>query len=232
MTNTGYTPTQSGGVPAVPNTATGLGGAVSPDPRQLITVEDYIRITGDTASDAGDVTEALSEAIEDSARMCNRTWGYGQYTELLYLYANGMVFPSATPIDVAQIIQSGTEVFDPTNAANSESVVQGAGIWVGWFTPLPWMPVWTGVIPPQTEVTYWGGYAAPVVPTKLKRIWARIAWYYLHPVSLPGLPMGAKSSGVGGVSVSGDLSIITAMDPQLKRDLRRWERRQARPWQS
>lgn len=230
-----YVPTQAGGVPAIPNNATGLAGAKSPDPRPLVTASDYVRITGDSQSDAAAVTEALADAIADTAKECDRTWAYGQYTENLHLYKNGMVFPSACPIDVAQQIIAGSEVFDPptSNPGNgATSVVQGAGIWVGWFTPLPWMPVWSGVIPPQTVITYWGGYAAPSVPNKLKRIWCRVAWYYLHPVTLPGLPMGAKSTGVGGVSLSGDLSIVTAHDPQLKRDLRRWTRRQARSWQS
>jgi hypothetical protein len=231
-----YTPVQAGGVPAVANVVAYSAGPPvtpqSPDPRPLITADDYARITGDAATDSALVTAALAEVLDDTARMCNRTWLYGQYTELLYLYKNGMVFPSATPIDVGQPILAGSEVFDPHGGVNSESVVQGAGVWVGWFTPLPWMPVWTGVIPPQTEITYWGGFVETTVPEKLKRIWARVAWYYLHPVLLPGLPGGSKSASAGGISVSGDLSIVTASDPQLKRDLRRWTRRQARAWQS
>jgi hypothetical protein len=227
-----YIPTQMGGVPAVPLVATGYNGAVSPDPRPLITPEDYLRITRDTDSEESDIEQALLDTLDETARKCNRTWLYGQYEENLYLYRNGMVFPSATPIDINQTIVSGSEVFDPQGGVNSESVVQGAGVWVGWFTPLPWMPVWTGVLPSQTVLTYWGGFAQPTVPVALKRLWARVCYHYLHPVTMPGLPMGAKSTGVGGVSISGDLSSITMSDPQLKRDIRRWSRRQARTWQS
>ena len=235
-----YIPIQAGGLPATPNPIAYSAGPpvipASPDPRPLLTVDDYIRLTGDSASDPSDIETFIADCLDETARKCNRTWLYGNYTENLYLYTNGMVFPSATPIDVNQQIVAGSEVFNPGNenvqTETSNSVVQGAGIWVGWFTPLPWMPVWTGVIPPQTVVTYWGGFVQETVPVPLKRLWARVVWNYLHPVTLDGLPLGAKSSSVGGVSLSGDLSSMTMHDPQLKRDLRRWTRRQARSWQS
>ena len=232
-----YTPIQQGAIPAVPlQVAYDPGPPVtpqSPDPNTLLTVERYQFITGDTLSSDDDVEAAIADALDESARKCNRTWLYGRYEEILYLYKNGMVFPSATPLDVNQPIVSGSEIFNPADEVNNTaSVIQGAGIWVGWFTPLPWMPVWTGVIPPQTQVIYWGGYTQATVPNALARLWARIAWHVLHPVKMTGLPLGAKSTGVGGVSVGGDLSSMTLIDPQLRRDLRRWERRQARHWQS
>lgn len=230
-----YVPTSGGTTPATPNIVVGTPPTTptSPDPRPLILPSDYIRITHDRASSSDDVKEELANAIQETALACHRTWLYGQYTEQLYLSKNGMVYPSACPLDVAQPVVTGEQVFNPGDDVNSSaSVIQGAGIWVGWFTPLPFMPAWTGVIPPQTEITYWGGFTYDTVPPKLRRIWARVAYYLLHPVVLEGLPPGAKSTSASGLSLSGDLSSMVAADRQLRKDIRGFTRRQAHSWQS
>ena len=116
----------------------------------LVSVAQYQSITGDTASGSDAVEEAIADAVYMICQECHRTLTYGTYKENLYLYALGMVFPSAAPIDHNQPISSGEQLYNPAtdNQQGEGSIIQGAGIWVGWFTPLPWMLVWTGVIPP------------------------------------------------------------------------------------
>jgi hypothetical protein len=163
---------------------------------------------------------------------CRRTLLYGQYTEDQYLYPTGMVYPSATPIDTTKAIFSNEEIYDPAVDNAPGSIVQGAAVWVGWFSPLPWMPVFSGVLPPQTNITYWGGYTQSTLPPKLRRCIAKIAYYSLHPYALSGTPGGLKSMSVGGVSISGDLYSFMLGDLQLKRDLRRFRKPQLMAWQS
>lgn len=221
-------------LPATPNIVAASGTTPqSPDPSPLLTLAKYQQITKDTTLSEADFDDLLAMTVEETAQECKRSWLYGQYTELLYLYKTGMVYPSATPVDINQPIISGSEVFQPPSntAGQSASVVQGAGIWVGWFTPLPWMPVWTGVIPPQTQVTYWGGYTQATLPPKIQRVFAKIIFYMANPAALQGLPGGAQSLNVGGVSVGGDLSSFMRLDPLLRSDLRRLRRPQVRAWE-
>lgn len=212
-------------LPLTPNDVEG-----SPDPNPLVSVQQYQKVTGDFLSGVTDVTEMIQEAIEDLCKECRRTMLYGQYTESQFLYANGMVYPSATPLDVNQPVSSGVEIYDPATDNTGSSIIQGDGVWVGWFSPLPWMPFYTGVVPPQTVLTYWGGWTQSTLPSKMKRMICKVAYYRLHPVALTGMPGGVKSMSVGGVSISGDLSSFMDTDPQLKRDIARW-RHPATNWQ-
>jgi hypothetical protein len=217
-------------IPAVPLTGTGLT-------QPLISIADYQRFTGDLDTEADALGVAIADAVESVSLECNRTLSHGRFTENLYLTKTGMVFPSAAPIDATQTIVSGPKIYDPT-LASAASVIQGYGIWVGWFSPLPWMPVWSGVIRPQAFVTYSGGFqpygvtTGPTegLPLKLARAIAKVAWFDLHPAALTDLPGGVKSVSLGGVSMSGNLSSFVMSDPQLVRDLKRFKRRQATSW--
>jgi len=224
----------SSALPGTPNVVAASGTIPqSPDPLPLLTLKRYQQVTGDKTLDQADFTAALADCLDQTAMECKRTWLYGQYTEMLYLYKNGMVFPSATPIDINQSVVAGAETYNPPadTLGQSASVVQGAGIWVGWFTPLPFMPIWTGVIPPQTQVTYWGGWTQATVPAGLARMWSKIIYYMTNPTALQGLPGGAKSLSIGGIAVGGDLSSFMRLDHDLRRDITRWTRRQGRAWE-
>ena len=221
-------------LPSTPNAGTGI---TTP----LVSVAQYRQITGDLASTPEDVTRELSEALVSVSMQCNRTLPYGQYTEDLFLYDLGMVFPSAIPIDTTHSIISGADkstLYNPATDTNPSSVVQGAGIWVGFFTPLPWMPVWTGVIPAQTVITYSGGFQpyqsttgpTPGLPPRVARILATVAYYTLNPSVVT--TMGASSTSMGGISLSGDLSSFMQIDKNLRHAIRAFTRPQARPWQS
>lgn len=225
-------------LPTPPNEGTGVG--------PLMTVSQYQQITGDNDSNAEDVSRELDEAIPGLSMQMRRTIGYGQYTEDCFLYDQGFVYPSATPIDPTKPIVSGAEdtqaIYNPGSLVDVSSVIQGAGIWVGFFTPLPWMPIWTGVIPPQTVVTYWGGYypyqADPAtiptgiasLPPKLARIIATVAFYSLHPSIVT--TMGANNTALGGISLAGDLSSFMQFDKNLRRLIRSFTKPQAHAWQN
>ncbi len=223
-------------LPSTPNPGTALL-----DP--LVTVEQYRRVTGDLASTEEDVTAELEQAQIDFCIEAKRTLLYGQYTENLFLYPLGMVYPSCTPIDNNEpITVNGNEMlYNPATdngyGQGQSSIIQGAGVWVGYFSPLPWMPVWTGVVPPQTVITYsggwqpWGTTGGPTAPLpgKIARILITIAYYGLNPSVVKA--MGQNSVSMGGVSVAGDLSSFMRVDPNLKRLIRRFTRPQAYHWE-
>lgn len=202
-------------IPSVPLTGTA-------DTNPLVTQSDYQTVTADTTTTTDEWDSALADALDLFQRETRRTLLYAQYSERLYLYKNGMVYPTATPLDTSKgvVSPSGSP---PENVG----IFQGNGIWVGWYVPLPSLPVWVGTVPPQTDITYWGGYTGPagpgpLLPSEIKRCLCKIAWYILHPVHLDGIPGGAKSVSVGGVSVSGDLSMMVESDRQLSNAIRRW----------
>lgn len=210
-------------IPAIPLSGTGI------DPSTLVNNAYYKFATNDQT---GDTTLVLPEAIDQVARACNRTLAYGQFTERLYVYSNGYVYPSAVPIDPAQPL-------DPTGG-----IIQGFGVLAGWFPPLVEAPVLTGILPPQVDFTYWGGFQpvgtttgpTPGLPPRLARAICKVAWYMLHPVILVGLVPGAKSVSVGDVSISGanaglsDLSSFMAADPALCSDILAFHRPTVRAW--
>lgn len=187
----------------------------------LVTPTDYTAVTGGTCVQAD-----LDEAIVLIEQHLTRTLAYGNYKERLYVNRQGYAYPTATPLDPAAA----------TNPASSS--VQGDGIWIGYFTPLPDLPVFSGVVPPQADVTYFGGYQpygnntgpTPALPPLLRRCICKVAWFTLNPAQLAGLPGGSKSSSIAGVSVSGELSSMVISDPQLRRDLRGYRRPEVRAW--
>lgn len=206
--------------------ATPVAGTKDPNP--LVTGDQYSRITGD--SDSLYIDASLNDALVMLQEEMRRTFLYAQYTERLYLYKNGMVYPTATPLD------STKGVLSPGGSPpQTVGIFQGNGIWVGWYIPLPSLPMWTGVVPPQTDITYWGGWTGPAgpgpfLPPKLTRVICKVAWYINHPAALSGMPGGVKSVSIGGVSMSGDLSSMTDRDFQLARDIKKWRKPAVRAW--
>jgi hypothetical protein len=224
-------------LPTIPNPGTGLS-------TPLVSEAQYRKMTGDLISESADVVAEIAEATRDICIECHRTLSYGQYTENLYLYAKGMVWPSATPIDLSTKIYAsatgGEVLFDPATdtVPGGSSIIQGAGIWVGYFSPLPWMPVWSGVIDAQIVITYAGGFypwqttvgvTTTTLPGKLARAIITVAYYTLNPSVVKS--MGATSVALGGVTVAGDLSSFMRADPELRRTIKRFTRRQAHHWE-
>lgn len=188
----------------------------TPPQAPLISFAQYQAITGDTTTPEATVVDAIATATTFACQHCNRTFPFGHYQEDLFVGRDGMVYPSASPI---------AQVVTPTQAD-----IQGSGVWVGFFFMPPLLPIWTGVVPPQSQLEYWGGYVAATLPPLLGRVLARLAWFICNPATLPGLPGGVKSSNVAGVTISGDLSSAVLTDRQLRKDLARFTKRDARGW--
>lgn len=196
----------------------------------LVVVADYQRETQDDSTAEVTVTAALREALLMLDERCKRHFAHGTYTETLYVYRDGKVYPTNTPIET---------VIDPAVAPVS---IQGAGVYLGVFLPFPATVNpgdWNQAVPPQANVTYTGGYQpygttggpTAAFPATLMRAVCRIAYLLTHPVALQGLPAGVKSANVGAVSLSGDLSAFEAFDPGITRAIRPYVKRQARGWQ-
>lgn len=204
-------------IPAAP-----VSGTTSP----VVTPPYYARVTGGAVCQQSDLVEAQL-LVE---QWCNRTLSYGRYTERLYVDTRAMVYPSATPLDQAQPILVGKTDLSGTGS------VQGYGVWVQPFVVLPVLPVFAGVLPPQTDVTYSGGWQpqgvttgpTPQIPPVLARAICKVAWFILNPAVLAGRPGGATSVSAAGVTVGGDVSSMVVTDAQLRLDLARYRRPQAR----
>jgi hypothetical protein len=193
--------------------------------------------TQDLSTTSYPVSGAIADCLDTIQRKLKRTLTYAQYTENLYVYKNGIVYPSAYPLDRNMPVSS-------TSSTPGNAIFQGAGIWVGWFVPLPALPVWEGVVPPQTDVTYWGGYSGslsqpptpgvsgPPIPFKLKRAICRAAWFLRNPAALTGMPGGVTSINQGGVAIGTKegLSSFVESDPALCHDLRGFVRRTGKHW--
>lgn len=199
--------------------ATPIAGTATVAP--LIVPSDYTAVTNGMCTQAD-----LNDALLLVEVYLTRTLAYGNYKERLYVNRQGYSFPTATPLDTAAA------------TLPQSSLVQGDSIWVGYFTPLPDLPVFTGVVQPQADITYWGGYQpygtvggpTPALPPMLRRSICKVAWFALNPAQLAGMPGGAKSSSIAGVSLSGDLSSMVLMDSQLRRDLMRYRRPEVHAW--
>lgn len=207
----------------------------APNASPLVTPEDYLRVTQDTAG-ASTSQPALDDALQLVQDYLGRNLIYATYTEVLKVYRNNTVYPSASPI---------TAVISPNAAGIS---IQGAGVYVGYYNPSPVLLFdWNGAVPPQITLTYSGGYGAGVtgtvfpagtsatpLPAKLYRAICQTAFNLLHPAALAGIPGGVNSVHVGDIGYSGQgtLRNFEALDDGIIRLIKGFRHPQARGWQT
>lgn len=188
----------------------------------LVAWDFYVTVTSDTDSDGNTVGMALARAQTRAEQWCRRPFGYGQYTETLYVYPDGCASPTVTPLAAVQ--------------APSDVVPQGDRVFLGYLTPNPIVLAggFTGAYPPQTEITYTGGWTASTLPEDLAEAICRIAFRMLHPVVLVGVPAGVTSAAVGDVHLQapGPLDGFQVLDRSVLLILGRYRRRQVRGWQA
>lgn len=182
-----------------------------PDASSLVTPEDYLPVTGDGSQEQSTVQAALDSALGIAQDILGRQLVKGDYVEILKVYQDGKIYPSATPI---------TSIASP----NVDGIViQGAGVYIGYYDPTPVVADqgWLAGIPPQVTVSYNGGFTAATLPEKLKRALCRIAFNSLHPSPLVGVPANANAVHVGdvGFSASGPLHTLDPVDDGIRRDL-------------
>lgn len=198
----------------------------------ILPIAGYQQITKDTLTVDAELQPALNSAASLVDEHCKRQFLYGEHTETLYVYRTGVCYPTNSPVASVSV-----------PAGLNAQAIQGAGVYLGVFLPVPALVNsgdWQSAIPPQTLVTYMGGFQpygtddgpTPQVPQKVARAIARVAWMILHPVALPGMPVGATSASIGGLSVAGDLSAFIAMDASIERDLKGYRKRMVRGWQN
>lgn len=187
-----------------------------PGATSLVTYAEYQRITGDTTTGQSAVNQALADAQQLAEERTSRTWSYGTYDETLLVFPNGLVYPSAVPIESVSIPAGAT--------------IRGHGIAVGSLGP--WSDAyidvpWSGS-PRRLDVTYSGGWTVQTLPFTLKQAVASGAYRMLHAVALAGVPAGAKSVSLGDASISGDLSAFDPFDRAAARALAKYTRRSVR----
>lgn len=192
------------------------------DASSLVVPADYQRVTGDTTTAVPQVTAALDEALGLVQDEIGRTLVFGTYRETLLVYKNGCVYPTATPISTVV-------------APNVDAVsIQGAAIYLGYWNPAPAVTYgeFNAGVPPQSTVTYSGGFTADTLPAKLLRAICRVAFNSCHPAPLVGVPAGATSVHVGDVGYEGaSLRTLDPLDDGVKKDLRGFRNQQFRGWQ-
>jgi hypothetical protein len=199
--------------------------SIPADASSLVDTVYYARVTGDTSSDDSATTEALNDALGLIQDEIGRVLALGSYVETLRVYRNGTVYPSATPI-------ASIEAPDIDQVS-----IQGAGVYIGYWNPAPAVTYgeFNSGIPPQTTLTYTGGYTADTLPTKLKRAICRTAFNILHPSSLAGLPGGVNRVQVGdvGYSAAGStaLRINDPLDDSIRADIKGYRNPNFRGWQ-
>ena len=64
----------------------------------LVTYDDYVRITGDDQSDQQTVVDNIDEVLSLIEDELDRLLAYGTYTETLPLSETGWVYPRAVPV--------------------------------------------------------------------------------------------------------------------------------------
>lgn len=156
----------------------------------ILTFEYYQQITGDTDTPAEAFATAASAAqdlLEDALGVPGFLES-AERTETLTVYDNGAVYPTATPVTVAD----GYTVHD--------DVLYGA---------TADFPAFVGLIgaeiPPTVDVTYTGGWTGDSAPGYMRRDLAFVTWSILRPayvLSIGQLAGSPTSASVGDVTVS------------------------------
>lgn len=193
------------------------------DASSLVNPQDYLAITGDAAA-ADTCKPALDEALGLIQDTIGRQLPRMTYTETLKIYNDGKVYPSATPIESVVSPQA------------SGLLVQGAGIYVGYFDPTPAVVTggWLGGVPPQVTLTYVGGFTAVTLPAKLRRAICRAAYNVLHPAVLSGVPGNVTSVQVGDVGYTGNgtLRTMDPLDDGIRKDINGYRNPRFNGWAS
>ena len=186
----------------------------------IVTLADYRRITGDTTSYDGDVTQALNDASTEFTNRTGRIIELGTYSEILDIYDTGKVYPMATPImavtdpaglafdDIAIQIYPDWTLSGPGSATINYGAYgpygggynggYGGGVAYGTFGSTG-AGVLTGMdrrgSQPQAQVTYSGGYATP--PPDVVRCVCEMAVYAFEP-GLQPQPASGDDLGLPG----------------------------------
>lgn len=216
------------------------GGFTDP----FIDLGEYQQLTGDTVLTEDQLDYLLPQCELILAAYCEATWRYGQYTELLKLYNNGYVYPSATPIDVTKSINGDNNSFlwHPVAAGGTDIIqagcaIQGVGVMVGPWGLFDPTIVFGSLTPRQMTITYWGGWDDTSAETRgdvwiFKRCLAKMVRYGSRPAFETSPIGGVTSMSIGGISISGTgLNAMMLMDQGMYDDVCALKRANVGGWQ-
>lgn len=156
----------------------------------ITSVDNFRKIMKDDMTLDDEIYAALIEAQKIVERKTNRNFELrnedGEIiirSEILKKYANGRVYPSATPIQTVTF---------PSNGTSHGNAISGSTI-SAWY-------------PYETRVEYTGGYEVDDMPVEIVRAVAEIASVLVKSTiasEFTSAPVGATSIHVGDVSFTG-----------------------------
>jgi hypothetical protein len=173
----------------------------------LVSNVRYRNLTGDLQTPEDEVTEGLADAQREVEEYLRRPLESLERTESLRVYANGRVYPKATPITAV-----------PDGYTVEESAVVAGGV----AGAVPWPGVVGG--PTTMDLTYTGGYDPLTLPRELERAICETAFSNMVEET-PDLPSGVTSARVGDASVTFQSPTGGAGVPShVRARIKRWRR--------
>lgn len=211
----------------------------------FLSLSEYQMLTGDQTLDQAQLDFLLPQVELILAIECEATWRYGQYTEILKLYNNGFVYPSATPIDATKQINgsSGSSLWNPVAAGGKDVLqagcaIQGIGVMVGPWGFWDQQFLFGAVVPAQIQITYWGGWDDQSQNSRgdvwtFKRCLAKMVRYGSQPqFATTGGIGGVTSMSIGGISISGaGLNAMMLYDAGMAEEVASLRRANVGGWQ-
>lgn len=159
----------------------------------ILSLEDYRTLTGDTATEDGQLELFLTIAQSVAEVQLGRAGllELGTHTETLDLFDLNTVYPTAVPIDSATPGWINEASFRVPGA-----LMPWHGLDVAWGRMLP--------VNVRTTVTYTGGYDQTTAPWDLRLGLAKLTQTLLGsaPSILANAPAGTKAITVGDVSIT------------------------------
>lgn len=194
----------------------------------LVTVDEYRRITRDETTDESVVEANLDEALKLVEDELDRILTHGEYTELLPVSNMGRVYPKAVPLtEVAASASYGIlDTYTIGSVGRSllsdfDMVIESSGDY-GYDYARD-----VGMGQYQT-VTYRGAFTHATLPPGLRRVLCHVA-FALENGGSSSIPAGAQSVSVGDVSIAfrGDANSGSELDsllPGTSAGIRKWRR--------
>lgn len=187
-------------------------GSVTTDEPLLVPIAEYRRITLDTTSTNSAISGALIEATGLVEEYLGRFLISTQRTETLAMDRYGRVYPSAVPITAVATTGLTNEGHALAGATADETI------------NLVLEPVLGR--PPQSTITYTGGFTSDTVPRTIQRRICWEAYTILRADQLATVPAGATAVSIGDASLTfGSGGAGVSLSDVTRRELRLWRRR-------
>lgn len=158
----------------------------------IVTVQDYRDLTGDSLTSDGTVSARLEVAVGLVNEGTQRFLQLDTYTEKLAMHAGWLVYPSGVPLQSVVSPSAAQPMFGGYALGGADATF--------WWDPVVG-PIDWWLVDPFAEVTYVGGYTYATLPVGLRLIICDIA-FALGSRSPVLTGAAVQSAGVSDVSVS------------------------------